>query len=91
MSTILESKESSQVVFSWIFGKRYSGYSGSSKKHPMTRDRLPIYLNKYLFMEIRSLRKKLHDRLKKILKKIFCSLTMNFDAGIPESKRISAI
>ena len=45
-----------------MFGKRYSGYSGYSKKHPIQRDRLPTYLTKYFVIKSRSLKKKVHGK-----------------------------
>ena len=56
------------IVFSWIFKKRYSGYSGYSKKLPIPRDYL---LHQRFFTKIKSLEKKL--MVKKHLKNLLCS------------------
>ena len=76
------------VVSSRIFRKRYLGYSGYSKKHPIPRERRHIYLTEYFFMETRYLLKSL--MVKKFLK-IYCSETVNFDlskTGISKNKKI---
>ena len=59
------------IAFSWIFGKRYSGYSGYSKKHPMSRNRWPIYPTKYFLTEVRCLEKTF--TIKKLLRNLLCS------------------
>ena len=56
-SFVTLSKLSWHIAFSWIFGKRYSGYSGYSKEHPMSRNRWPIYPSKYFLTEVRCLEK----------------------------------
>ena len=55
------------IVFSWIFGKRHSGYSEYSKKHQIPRETSFIYSIKLFSTEIRSPTKKF--MVKKLLQK----------------------
>ena len=73
-----------QVVFSWIFRKRYSGYSKNTQYQEINF----FFTSPNTFLQKLDLQKKVHGKIT-FIKSIYCSQTVIFDLSNTGILRIS--